>query len=124
MSYKKSILNLKQKAMIEALKSQLGVVTAACSLVKIDRSTHYAWLKDNYLYRKEVSDIPEITHDFVENALLKQIKEGNPSSTQFYLKTKGKVRGYIDKHEIEHQTTDSGFKLIIKAKDGSSLGSK
>ena len=33
--------------MLEALEKTLGVVTSACKIVGIDRTTHYQWLKDD-----------------------------------------------------------------------------
>ena len=38
--------------------------------------------------------------DFAESQLHKQIQNGEVSSTIFYLKTKGKKRGYIERQEI------------------------
>jgi hypothetical protein len=48
-----------------------------------------------------VCDIQESAVDFAESSLHQQIKDKVPSSTIFYLKTKGKHRGYVEKQEIE-----------------------
>lgn len=87
--------------MIEALKQTLGVVTSACEAVGIDRKTHYNWLKSDEEYAAAVDDISNVALDFAESALYKKIKEGDTASTIFYLKTKGKNRGYIEKQQIE-----------------------
>ena len=49
-----------------------------------------------------------IVLDFAESQLHKQIKDGNPSSTIFYLKTKGKNRGYYEKILNENLNTHKG----------------
>jgi hypothetical protein len=97
----KKELSLKQKAVIEALEKSLGVVTTACKLVGVDRTVHYDWLKSNVTYRKAVRDIENVALDFAETHLHKQIAKGNPLSTMFYLKCKGKKRGYIEQNNIE-----------------------
>jgi hypothetical protein len=88
--------------MIEALEKSLGVVTTACKTVGISRQTHYEWLKEDEQYRKAVDDISDVALDFAESQLHKQIQNGEVSSTIFYLKTKGKKRGYIERQEVEN----------------------
>jgi hypothetical protein len=51
-------------------------------------------------YRAAVDDIQEVAVDFAESHLHKLIKDGNPAATIFYLKTKGKGRGYVERQEI------------------------
>ena len=97
----KKELDLKQLAMIEAMEKNLGIVTTACKQVGINRSTHYEWLKTNKTYRKEIKDIENVALDFAESHLHKQIAKGNPLSTMFYLKCKGKGRGYIEQNIVE-----------------------
>ena len=97
----KKKLTGRKKAMYEALRSQLGIVSAAAKISGIDRTTHYLWLKNDKNYKAWVEEIPEETHDFVENALLKQIKDGNVTSIIFYLKCKGKKRGYVERQELD-----------------------
>jgi len=91
-----------KKNMIEALEKSLGIVTTACRMVGISRETHYRWLREDEEYKEAVEAIADLTLDFVESKLHKQIEKGEVSSTIFYLKTKGKKRGYIEKQEIEH----------------------
>lgn len=91
-----------KKAIIEALEKSLGVVTTACKKVGIGRTQFYQWLKDDKEFAEQVDDIQNIALDFAESQLHKQIGEGNTSATIFYLKTKGKNRGYIQRVEQEH----------------------
>lgn len=90
-----------KKSMIEALEKSLGVVTTACRMVDISRQTHYEWCRIDEAYKEAVDDIADIALDFAESQLHKQIKDGEVSSTIFYLKTKGKKRGYVEKNEID-----------------------
>lgn len=91
----------KKEAMLEALERSLGIVTTACNAVGINRSTHYDWLKKDSDYADKVKAIEGRTLDFAESHLHKLIKEGNPAATIFFLKTKGKGRGYVERQEIE-----------------------
>lgn len=90
-----------KNAMLDALEKSLGVVTTACRSVGIGRTTHYLWLEQDVEYRKAVDELQNMTLDFAESQLHKQIKEGNTTATIFYLKTKGKKRGYIERQEIQ-----------------------
>jgi Bacterial regulatory protein, Fis family len=92
--------DINKKAMIEALERSLGIVTAACKAVNISRQTHYAWYHIDPDYKTAVDDILEIVIDFVESKLHKLINKGDTAATIFYLKTKGKSRGYIERQEI------------------------
>jgi hypothetical protein len=91
--------NLK-RAMIEAMEKSLGVVTTAAKLAGIARSTHYGWMESEPEYRAAIEAVGEMALDFAESQLHKQIQEGEVASTIFYLKTKGKKRGYVERTEI------------------------
>tara|TARA_Y100001937_G_scaffold127976_1_gene201905 strand:- start:1231 stop:1584 length:354 start_codon:yes stop_codon:yes gene_type:complete len=94
--------NIVKKALLEALEKSLGVVTTACKQVGIGRTTFYEYLNKDDKFAKQVADIQNIALDFAESQLHKQIQDGNTSATIFYLKTKGKKRGYIERSEIVH----------------------
>jgi hypothetical protein len=107
---------LKRK-MIEALEKSLGIVTTAIKSLektefKIHRSTHYDWINSDDEYKKQIESIQEITLDFAESQLHKQINEGNTSATIFYLKTKGKKRGYIERQEVGFVSDEIDFSDI------------
>jgi len=89
--------------MLEALEKSLGIVSTACKMVDISRQTHYDWIKKDDNYKKAVDSIQDSVLDFAESHLYKLVKEGNPAATIFFLKTKGKKRGYIERQEIEVQ---------------------
>jgi len=92
-----------KKALLEALEKSLGVVTSACKTVGVGRTTFYQWLKDDEEFAEAVRDIENIALDFAESQLHQQISGGNSTATIFYLKTKGKKRGYIERQEIAHE---------------------
>ena len=92
----------KKKAIIQALEKSLGVVTTACKQVGIDRTTFYRYYKEDKEFKKQVDDLSNVAKDFVESQLFKQIEDGNPTSTIFYLKTKAKDRGFVERQQIEH----------------------
>jgi len=90
-----------KRAMLDALEKSLGVVTAACKAVGIGRTTHYLWMQEDAEYKAAVEGLSDVALDFAESQLHKQIKEGNSTATIFFLKTKGKKRGYIERQEVE-----------------------
>lgn len=91
-----------KKALLEALEKSLGVVTSACKTVGVDRTTFYKYVNEDADFKRAVDDVENIALDFAESQLHKQIQNGEVSSTIFFLKTKGKKRGYVEKQEVEH----------------------
>lgn len=97
-----------KKKILEALEKSLGIVTTACKIAGVHRSTYYEYYNTDEEFKKECDDMSNIVLDFAESQLHKQIKDGNPSSTIFYLKTKGKKRGYYEKVLNENLNTHKG----------------
>lgn len=109
--------DITKKAMIEALEKSLGIVTTACKSVDIARQTHYEWMREDPEYKDKVDSIIDIAIDFAESQLnqliqgarhqvvtnkgdIVEIKDApNPTSIIFFLKTKGKKRGYVETTE-------------------------
>ena len=103
-----------KKAMIQALRETLSVVTPALKISGVKRTQYYNWLKDDPEFKRDVDSIKDEALDFAESQLMKNIKGekgvndsgaeyyiNKPSDTAliFYLKTQGKGRGYIERVE-------------------------
>jgi hypothetical protein len=97
-----------KRDLIECLEKALGVVTTACKMAKVSRKTFYQYTKNDEEFAEAVADIQEIALDFGESALYKQISKGNHVSTIYFLKTKGRARGFNENVEINQTTRTSG----------------
>ena len=100
----------KKELVLKALEKNLGNVSNACSQLNISRTQFYNWVKDDADFAEKWHDIEELSIDYAETSLKKQIKSGNTSATIFYLKCKAKNRGYIEKTEVDNTHTFIGGK--------------
>ena len=84
------------------------------------RTTYYDWYNSDPEFKKEVDDLQNVALDFAESQLHKQIAENSTTATIFYLKTKGKKRGYIERQEItgaDGVPTNFQIEIIDKTED-------
>jgi hypothetical protein len=104
---------LKKEQLLEALTKSLGIVSTACLSVGVSRTTYYKYYNDDKQFKNQVDDISDIAIDFAESQLFELIKGGNITAVIFYLKTKGKKRGYVEKQEVNHNSNNiTGIRLI------------
>ena len=89
----------KKAALLRSLRNNLGNVTNACSVAGVSRRTFYNYKSEDPSFAQEAEDIGEDGIDLVESELLKQINRGTIRATIFFLKTKGRRRGYGNKPE-------------------------
>ena len=103
--------------LLEALESCNGIVTSACKSIDCPRSTYYNYYNTDPEFKAAVDEIQDVAIDFVESKLMEKINgvtcmgkediyDVPPSDTAiiFYLKTKGKKRGYIERMEVDNLT--------------------
>lgn len=117
-----------KSTLLQHLEQNVGNVTLACHMAKCSRSTFYRYYNSDEDFKKSVDDITEIAIDICEAELWKQIKEGNVPCILFYLKTKGKSRGYVERQELTGQDgkpitwsetkTYIGNEVVNKTNDG------
>lgn len=112
--------HIKKESMLKALEKSLGIVTVACKNTDVPRSTYYKWLNEDEDFALAVKEIENIALDFAESQLHKQISDNSTPATIFYLKTKGKKRGYIERQEItgaDGMPTNFQIEIIDKTED-------
>lgn len=90
----------KKAKLLEYLRETSGIVAYACEKAGISRVTYYNWYKEDPEFALKADDIQELQIDFAEASLLKKIKNEDTTAIIFYLKTKGKDRGYSERREI------------------------
>ncbi len=93
----------KKKMFLKILEKTAGNISASCKQVGINRQTYYNWLNKDKKFKQEVDSIQEGLIDFAESMLMKKIKDGDTTSLIFFLKTKGKHRGWSEKLEVKHE---------------------
>lgn len=89
-----------KERLLVSLKECSGIVTFACEKVGLSRQTFYRWCRDDPEFKERVDAINELQIDVAEASLLKKIQNGDTTAIIFYLKTKGKDRGYSERREI------------------------
>ena len=83
-------------AVIEALRKTDGMVTIAAKELSVSYNTLSKYIRNNKKIQTELQSIEENILDMVQSKLMTMIDEGNPSAVYFYLKCKGKNRGFIE----------------------------
>jgi len=91
----------KKRKVIKALNEYLGIVTDACQKADICRATFYKWYKTDLAFKAQVDAIEDRVIDFVESCFYKKVQEGDVTAIIFFLKSKGKKRGWNEKSHIE-----------------------
>lgn len=92
-----------KKRLLDALTQTYGNVTTACKLVKCNRSAFYDNYNKDPEFKKAVDELQNVGLDFAEDKLFALMKDMNPTAIIFYLKTKGKSRGYIESQVLTHE---------------------
>ena len=107
-----------KRLLIEAMVKSMGVVTQACKMANLDRGTFYNYYNSDPEFKKACDECQDIALDFVESRLMKQIESGDTTGIIFYLRTKGKHRGYLQTNSIvtedSNGTVQPVYNLILK----------
>lgn len=91
----------KAQQMIDAIKAAEGNLSAAARALGCSRQTVHNYVNDYTTVKDAYEEALETKLDHVESKLHDNIEEGDKTSIIFYLKTKGKHRGYVERHEYQ-----------------------
>ena len=105
---------------IEAIHESHGLLTLAAKRCGLGYHTVQRYVADFPSVAQAVVDAKETMLDFAEGKLYTKIKEGDNTCLIFYLKTQGKARGYIERHE--HTGKDGNpVEIDVKGKIASAI---
>ncbi len=89
---------------IGAVKEYKGLLTLAAVKAGVNYKTLWRYTQDYPSVAEAVKESKEFMLDVAEGKLFKAIQDGNMTAIIFFLKTKGKSRGYIERQEITGET--------------------
>lgn len=101
---------IRKTKLLAALEKTMGVVTIACANAEIPRQTYYDWIDEDEKFAKDVQELKGVALDFAESKLFSMIDKESVPATIFYLKCKGRERGYIERQDIDHTTQGDKIK--------------
>lgn len=93
--------------MIEAIVAAEGNLSAAARALGCNRATVHRYVNAYATVRDAYEDAVEIKLDHVESKLHENIDKNDTTSIIFYLKTKGKHRGYVERQEFTGKDGES-----------------
>lgn len=94
------IKNQKERFLRE-LKERLGLIMITCDATGISHTTIRNWAKTDPEFLEQLNSVSNYTLDVVEQALLNKIVTDKDTTAMiFYLKTKGRDRGFSQRVEV------------------------
>lgn len=95
--------NKLKERFLENLKNAGGIIYVACENTGISRSKYYGWLKNDPSFAERCDEVKEAQIDYVESKLMGLINASDTTATIYYLKTKGRKRGWSEKQPQQTQ---------------------
>lgn len=109
----------KKRALI-ALSQTHGIVSQACENAKIGKSSVYRWMEADPEFKAAVEQIRDACVDHVESKLIGLIDKGDTAATIFFMKTRGRARGYQERQEFDHTSLGEkiqGFTYVVPSQN-------
>ena len=84
----------------EAIRSQKGLLSMAANRLGCGYTTVWNYSQKYPEVKQAIEESKESMLDLAEGKLFQEINAGNMTAIIFFLKTKGKARGYSERQEI------------------------
>jgi len=101
----------------QALETARGNVTLCAEVLGVTRQTVYSYMKRYPDLVAVREDATNYVLDIAEAHIEKMVISGDMDAIKFYLRTKGRVRGYMTSGQIEHKGNEDD-PIIIKVVRG------
>jgi hypothetical protein len=104
---------MKRELVLEAIKGTGGIMSAIAKRLGCEWHTANTWCQKWVETQKALEDEREGILDLAENTVYQSIKDKDVQTAKWLLATKGKRRGYSERHEID--ATVQGQIVIVRA---------
>lgn len=109
---------IRKEQFLEIFKNTLCNITKACEKANITRQTFYVWCNSDRQFAEAIENIRESELDWAENQLKLKMAEKDTTAIIFFLKTKAKHRGYVERQEYQVQAVQNFDDFVAKINDG------
>lgn len=97
----------------EVYKKKGCNITATCAALNISRRTFYQKKEKSKSLQDLLAEADESMLDFAESKLIEHINNNDTTCLIFFLKTKGKKRGYVER--TEHDVNANPFQELMES---------
>lgn len=104
----------------EALRKSGGLCAGAAQLLGVTRQAVSRRVQKSPKLQAVIKEVEESSLDLGESKLLQAMNKGNMAAIIFYLKTKGKSRGYVERSEVtgkDGNDLPTGTQIILYMPD-------
>jgi len=103
-AHKRKYTKKDKEKLIDELRKSLGIITIACRKCNIGRDAFYSWYNKEQWFHDAYEQILEEQIEFVENKLVECIQDKDHTAIIFYLKTKGRKKGWREINDVNIQS--------------------
>ncbi len=104
-----------EEQIAEALRKAGGFQTKAAELLGVTQQAISKRVKESPYLQDCVMEISEYYLDLAEIKLVKALNDEQRWAIEFFLKHKGKTRGYAERHQVEFDTCGDIILQIVPA---------
>jgi hypothetical protein len=101
---------------IDAIPKSAGIISAIAARVGCDWHTCKKYITSYPTIAQAYADECERVTDLAETELIKLIQGGDLSAVKYYLSTKGKGRGYVERQEVTGKDGEK-IKITVRLED-------
>lgn len=104
--------NLTKEEVLDAIENSQGLISKIQKKLQAARGENFCWeTVNNYVHKwpeteEALKAEKEAILDLAENNIFKELVSGDAATSKWYLKMKGKDRGYIETQEILNKNPD------------------